>query len=186
VILRTAIAVLLALGLMLASSGAAVARPPLIDRSDPCGCDPVLVGWGHSRGGQEWGQRYGIYKKSRFLMLSLPNGHGGDDGGGSSWDGDALTRFVFTVDFGGGFAEPDPTMLDGAASQNVRTIRFVFSDRPPLVVHPYMASEKLRHRFPILRHTRFYIVFFSGGDGTLQTATGYDGAGRKLKTARFT
>src|SRR4051794_5150207 len=110
-ILRTAITFLLALGAPLASSGAAVARPPLIDRSDPCGCDPVLVGWGHSQGGQEWGQRYGTFKASRFLMLSLPNGKGADNGGGSAWEGDALRRLVFTTDFGDGFAEPDPTMI---------------------------------------------------------------------------
>jgi hypothetical protein len=183
VILCTAIA--LALGLILAFGGAAIARPPLIDRSDPCGCNPVLVGWGHSRGGQEWGQRYGVYKKSRFLTLNLPNGKGSDNGGGSSWDGDALTRFVFTTDFGSGFAQPDPTMIGGAATQNVRAIRFEFSDRRPVVVHPYMASKKLRHRFPALRHIRFYIVFFSGGEGTLKTATAYDGAGRKLKTDRL-
>jgi hypothetical protein len=170
---------------MPAGSGAAAARPPLIDRSDPCGCNPVLVGWGHSRGGQEWAQRYGVYKASRFLVLSLPDDHGDDNGGDTSWDGDALRHFVFTIDFGDGFAQPDSTMLDGAATQNVHAIRFVFSDRPPVVVHPYRASKKLRHRFPILRQTRCYIVFFSGGDGTLQTATAYDGAGRMLRTERF-
>jgi hypothetical protein len=118
-------------------------------------------------------------------MISLPDGKGSDNGGGSAWDGDALSHFVFTTDFGGGFAEPDPTMIDGAARQDVKTITFEFSDRLPVSVHPYMASKKLRHRFPFLRHIRFYIAFFSGGEGTLQKATAYDGSGRKLKTDRF-
>jgi hypothetical protein len=182
---RAPFVALLAVGASLSATSSATARPPLIDSSDPCGCNPVLVGWGHSQGGQEWGQRYGIYKRSRFLMISLPDGKGSDNGGGSAWDGDALSRFVFDVDFGDGFGGPDPKMLDGAARQDVKTITFDFTDRPPVTVHPYMASKKLRHRFPFLRHIRFYIAFFSGGDGTLQTATAYDGAGRKLKTQRF-
>jgi hypothetical protein len=157
----------------------------LIDRSDPCGCNPVLVGWGHSQGGQEWGQRYGIYKKGRYLIISLPDGKGMDNGGASSWDGDSLSSFVFTMSSGDGFAEPDPTMWEGAARQDVKTITFQFSDRPPVTVHPYMASRKLRHRYPFLRHIRFYITFFSGGDGTLQTATAYDAAGHTLKVRRF-
>jgi hypothetical protein len=183
--IRTPFVALVAFGAFVAGTASASARPPLIDRSDPCGCNPVLVGWGHSQGGQEWAQRYGIYKKTQhFLMVSLPQ-NGTDNGGGSSWDGDALSRNVFHVGFGSGFAEPDPTEMDGAARQDVRSIRFTFTDRPPVVVHPYMASKKLRHRFPFLRHIRFYIVFFSGGEGTIQTATAYNGAGRRLKTQHF-
>jgi hypothetical protein len=160
----------------------ASARPPLIDRTDPCGCDPVLVGWGHSRGGQEWVQRYGVRKQSRFLILSLPEATGADGGAEASWTDDALSHFVFHAGFGSGFAQPDPLEVSGAATVDVRTIRFIFSDRPPLVVHPYMASSRLRYRFPFLRHIRFFVVFYSGGEGALQTTTAYDAAGRKLKT----
>jgi hypothetical protein len=166
------------------ASTAASARPPLIDRSDPCGCDPVLVGWGHSRGGQEWVLRYGVRKQGRFLTLSLPAANGEDNGAEASWNDDALSRFVFRAGFGRGFAPPDPLEVDGAATAEVRTIRWVFSDRPPLVVHPYMASSRLRHRFPFLRHIRFYVAFYSGVEGTLKTTTAYDAAGRKLKTRR--
>lgn len=165
--------------------GSAAARPPLIDRSDPCGCNPVLVGWGHSQGGQEWGQRYGIYRRSRYLMISLPDAKGEDNGGGAAFDGNALSSSVFFVDFGDGFAPPDPTMMDGAAAEDVHKIQFIFSDRAPLVVYPHKASRRLRHRFPFLRHIRFYVVFFSAGDGTLQTATAYDGSGRELKKHSF-
>jgi hypothetical protein len=47
-----------------------------------------------------------------------------------------------------GFAPPTPMEVSGAATAEVHTIRFIFSDRPPLVVHPYVASSRLRDRFP--------------------------------------
>jgi hypothetical protein len=179
---RLALLAVLASGALVSTT--ASARPPLIDRSDPCGCDPVLVGWSHSRGGQEWAQRYGVRKQRRFLTLSLPSGNGEDNGGEGSWNDGALSRVVFIAGFGSGFALPDPMEVSGAATATVRTIRFIFSDGPALVVHPDMASSGLRHRFSFLRHIRFFVVFFSGREGTVKTATAYDGAGRKLKTHR--
>jgi hypothetical protein len=144
----------------------------------------VLVGWGHSKGGQEWAQRYGVSGQSRYFVNSLPEGTSSFGAAEASWNDDALSRFVFHSGFGSGFAQPDPLEVDGVARADVRTIRFIFSDRPPLVVHPYMASKQLRVRFPFLRHIRFYIAFYSGDEGTLQASTAYNGAGRTLKTRR--
>jgi hypothetical protein len=184
VALRTPLVALLTFGALLTATSSSAGRPPLIDRSDPCGCNPVLVGWGHSQGGQEWGQRYGVYKKTSYLMLSLPDAQGHDNGGGSAWDGWTRKR-LFTISFAGDFAEPDPEMVSGAAADQVHELRFAFSDGPTLVVHPKKASSRLRHRFRFLQHVRFYSLFYASSEGTLQTVTAYDGSGRKLKTGRF-
>ena len=166
----------------LVGATAASARPPLIEhQNEPCVCNLVLVGWGHSAGGQEWVQRYGARKQSRFLSLSLPAANGEDNGAGASWNDGALSRIVFIASFGNGFAPPDWMEVSGAATADVRTIRFTFSNRPPLVVHPYMASTRLRRRFPFLRQIRFYVVFYGGVEGRVKAITAYDGAGRELK-----
>jgi hypothetical protein len=184
VCLRLAVLAVLASGALVGTT-AASARPPLIEQQDePCGCNLVLVGWGHSTGGQEWVQRYGVRKQSRFLTLSLPAANGEDNGGEGSWNDGALSRIVFIASFGNGFAAPDSWEVSGAATADVHTIRFIFSAGPPLVVHPYMASSRLRHRFSFLRHIRFFLVFFSGREGTVKTATAYDGAGRELQRHR--
>jgi hypothetical protein len=181
---RTSFVALLTFGALLAGMTPAGARPPLIDHSDPCGCDPVLVGWGHSQGGQEWGLRYGVHKETSYLMISLPDTAGNDNGGGSSWDGWARGQ-MFTISFGDGFAQPDPQLVSGAAAEKIHTLRFTFSDGPPLVVHPRKASSRLRQRFRFLRHVRFYILFYADSQGEVQTVTAYDGGGRKLERQLF-
>lgn len=153
-------------------------RPPLVDRTDPCGCNPVLVGFGHSRGGQPWALRYGVRRRTSYLTISLPE-HGTDDGGGQSWPG-FRDGFQFTISFGDGFAAPDPVLVSGATSLRVRRLRITFGDRPPLVVHPWRAPAHLRKRFTFLRDVRFFVTFFDGGDGTFVGATAYDNRGRRL------
>ncbi len=58
------------------------------------------------------------------------SGNGEDDGGEGSWNDGALSPVVFIAGFGSGFALPDQMEVSGAATANVHTIRFIFSDGP--------------------------------------------------------
>ena len=152
-----------------------------------CDCKPVVIRSGYSRAGQRWVQRYGIDRLRRhWVLFSMPNGNCDDPGCGYTVSRRGLARLVFSLLFvGHDLPQPDPTAFNGASSPDVRTITFQFSARPPVTVHPYRASGKLRQRFPFLREIRFYTVFFEGDYRTLRTAIAYDATGRRLKTQRF-
>lgn len=168
------------------STGTETAKGLSRHHQKSCGCDPVVVGSGYSRAGQRWAQRYGIDKRHRhWVLFSMPNGNCPNPGCGFTVSRRELSRLPFNLFIGHDLAEPDPTAFNGVTSPDVRKITFKFSARPPVTVHPYLASEKLRQRFPFLREIRFYTVFFEGDYRTLRTAIAYDAAGRTLKTQRF-
>jgi hypothetical protein len=151
-----------------------------------CDCHPVVVGSGYSRGGQRWVHRYGIDKLHRnWVLFSMSNSNCEDPGCGYALSRRGLSHLGFPLFIGHGTAQPDPTSFNGVTSPNVSTITFQFRARPPVTVHPYLASERLRQRFPFLREIRFYTVFFEGDYRTLRRATAYDATGRTLKTQRF-
>jgi hypothetical protein len=173
----TAVGVLVAV--VVAVSGSASARPPLVDRTDACDCNPVLVDWGHTRRGQEWIQRFSVKGDVSGVRMDFPRAPGIND----RWTYSGQNRQVlkkppYLMILADELASGE-TVVAGATPERVHSLRMVLVGRPPLVIHPRKVSRALRRRFPVLQHRRFYARQIEG-QVTLKNITAQDGAGRSL------